>query len=85
MRVDVMADEYWPLPWYLRHFSAVGYWETPPPQSDASIQIYSLDDSEGIARIDEALYVTEMRGLRDGVLLLVAVEKNLWERQFSSD
>lgn len=85
MRIDIMANEYWPLPWYLRHFSAVGYWEIPPPHSDAPIRIYSLSDAEGIARIDEALYITEMRGLRDGVLLLVAVEKNLWERQFPTD
>ncbi len=85
MRIDIMANEYWPLPWYLRHFTAVGYWETPPLQSDAPIQIYSLSDAEGIARIDEALYITEMRGLRDGVLLLVAVEKNLWERQFPTE
>ncbi|MBC9890500.1 MAG: hypothetical protein F7B06_11820 [Opitutae bacterium] len=80
-----MANEYWPLPWYLRNFSAVGYWETPPPQSNAPIRIYSLSDAEGIARIDEASYITEMRGLRDGVLLLVAVEKNLWERQFRTE
>ena len=85
MRIDIMANEYWPLPWYLRNFSAVGYWETPPPQSDAPIRIYSLSDAEGIARIDETLYITEMRGLRDGVLLLVAVEKNLWERQFPTE
>ena len=85
MRIDIMANEYWPLPWYLRNFSAVGYWETPPPQSDAPIRIYSLSDAEGIARIDEASYITEMRGLRDGVLLLVAVEKNLWERQFPTE
>lgn len=85
MRIDIMAEEYWPLPWYLRHFSAVGYWENPPPQSDAPVRIFSLSDAEGIARIDEALYTTELRGLRDGVLLLVAVEKDLWERQFSTD
>ncbi len=85
MRIDIMANEYWPLPWYLRHFSAVGYWETSPPQSDAPIRIYSLSDAEGIARIDEASYITEMRGLRDGVLLLVAVEKYLWERQFPTE
>ena len=85
MRIDIMANEYWPLPWYLRNFSAVGYWETPPPQSNAPIRIYSLSDAEGIARIDEASYITEMRGLRDGVLLLVAVEKNLWERQFPTE
>ena len=85
MRIDIMANEYWPLPWYLRDYTAVGYWETQPPQSDAPIRVYSLDDTEGIEQIDEALFVTEMRGLRDGVLLLVAVEKNLWERQFSTD
>ncbi len=85
MRIDIMASEYWPLPWYLREFSAIGYWETAPRVSDAPIQIYSMSDEKGIAGIDEFLFVTEMRGLRDGVLLLVAVEKNLWERQFSGN
>ena len=39
--VEVMSPEsYWPLPWYLRRFPNVGYWDkipNPPPMPIASV------------------------------------------------
>lgn len=26
MPIDIVAPEYWPLPWYLREYKNVGYW-----------------------------------------------------------
>jgi predicted membrane-bound mannosyltransferase len=42
--VEVMSPEsYWPLPWYLRRFQNVGYWDKIPDQPPAPIMIVSTD------------------------------------------
>jgi hypothetical protein len=42
--VEVMSPQsFWPLPWYLRHFTHVGYWEEIPNQPLAPIMIVSTD------------------------------------------
>ena len=28
--VAVIGSDYWPLPWYLRAFDQIGYWQKPP-------------------------------------------------------
>ncbi|MCK4342010.1 MAG: TIGR03663 family protein [Phycisphaerae bacterium] len=39
--IKVMVPNCWPLPWYLRRFEHVGYWETVPAEPDADIIIAS--------------------------------------------
>ena len=85
MLVAVVAGPYeqWPLPWYLRRMTRVGYW---PRASDAG----TLDDAavivasqENVAALDAALgdrYVSEFYGLRPNVLLTVYIERSLWDR-----
>jgi predicted membrane-bound mannosyltransferase len=75
--------EAWPLPWYLRRFERVGYWNevgaagnmdqvpliisTPPFTGD-------LED-----RLPE-IYQSEFYGLRPEVPLILYIEPGLWER-----
>lgn len=71
--------DYWPLPWYLRKFEKVGYWDKPPEDLDAPVIIAS---PELRARLEERLrgeYTAEMHGLRPGVLRVVYIRKDLWE------
>lgn len=82
MRIDIAGTEYWPLPWYLREYSGVGYWQELPENSDAPVQIYSLLAGQEGPVVDEAVYMSELRGLREGVLLLILIKHPLWERQF---
>jgi uncharacterized protein (TIGR03663 family) len=85
MLVEVVAapTEQWPLPWYLRRMTRVGYWlraEEPGRPADASVIVASEANA---ARLDAALgerYVAEFYGLRPGVLLTVYVERGLWTR-----
>jgi hypothetical protein len=83
--VEVFAGPYeqWPLPWYLRRFTRVGYW--PSARDAASIDAGPiLVASEENAPVVEAAvgdrYVSEYFGLRPGVLLTLYVERGLWER-----
>ncbi len=78
MPVQVICDEYWPLPWYLRDFAHVGYWHTPPdgPLFQTIITTPAIAKEMG-ARLDG--YRQSTFWLRRGVSLLVYVRKDLWD------
>jgi len=88
LMIHVIADNSWPLPWYLRRFNEkrVGYWQdaaewskvidrVPPP----AVVIFTTDVQP---RVDAALrgeYNKQMIcGLRGGVLLQVYIREDLW-------
>jgi predicted membrane-bound mannosyltransferase len=81
MLIKVVAPEgdYWPLPWYLRSFKQVGWWEQVPPDPYAPVMIVA-------ARLGAALDETKthlMRGyfaLRPGVSFELYVELGLWKQ-----
>jgi uncharacterized protein (TIGR03663 family) len=84
MPVTVIAppDEQWPLPWYLRSMTHVGYWTDTngAPDLNAPVIVSSMGYTE---RLDAALgerYVSEFFGLRPDVLLTLYVERGLWDR-----
>jgi len=85
MLIEVVAGSYetWPLPWYLRGFAKVGYWqdadraETP---SAAAVVISSMDQEEKLqGRLGEGFH-SEYYGLRPEVVLALHVRNDLWER-----
>jgi hypothetical protein len=87
MPVTVIAppDEQWPLPWYLRTMTRVGYWTEAKdaPDLNAPVIVSSIGHAE---ILDAALgdrYVSEFFGLRPEVLLTVYVERGLWDRFLS--
>jgi predicted membrane-bound mannosyltransferase len=87
MPVTVIAppDEQWPLPWYLRTMTHVGYWMdvTDAPDLKAPVIVSSTGHVE---MLDAALgdrYVSEFFGLRPNVLLTLYVERGLWDRFLS--
>ena len=84
MQVSVVASphEQWPFPWYLRGMPHIGYWTAPGDALalKAPIVVASMDHT---AVLDSALgdrYVSEFYGLRPEVLLMLYVERGLWER-----
>jgi uncharacterized protein (TIGR03663 family) len=87
MPVTVIAppDEQWPLPWYLRTMTRVGYWmdARDAPDLTAPVIVSSIGHAE---MLDDALgdrYVSEFFGLRPDVLLMLYVERGLWDRFLS--
>jgi predicted membrane-bound mannosyltransferase len=78
--IKVISEEYWPLPWYLRQFESVGYWNEMTDDPDASVIIVSAKLQAVLeAKISRA-YQVEYRGLRPGVILLIYTEEKLWSR-----
>jgi len=79
MLVKIIAEEYWPLPWYLRRMARVGYWEQVPDEPDAPVLIVSPAlQPEVDAKIGDQ-YHRSYYGLRPEVLLVLYVEEDLWD------
>jgi len=69
-RIAVIASDPWPLPWYLRHFSDVGFWQPGQAVGKADFYITSTDAAERYGdqlRDDRA----DFFGERPGVLILL--------------
>ncbi|MCL4693793.1 MAG: TIGR03663 family protein, partial [Candidatus Hydrogenedentes bacterium] len=80
IRVISPNGDYWPLPWYLRRFTRVGYWTTIPEEADASV---ILAPAKIKAAIDPHLkreYQVDTKSLRPGVLWVTEIRSDLWDR-----
>jgi len=80
--VKVIAPEsYWPLPWYLRRFKHVGFWDQLPADPYAPLVIASaklgaaLDEQSG-----KRWLMTGLFEIRPGVFFELYVEADLWKR-----
>jgi predicted membrane-bound mannosyltransferase len=69
--VKVIAEEYWPIPWYLRDLQRVGYWHVMPDDPYAPIMIVSAELSEELDPERMSAYVSGFRGLRPGKIMLL--------------
>ena len=83
IKVMSPADDYWPLPWYLRQFKNTGWWDTLPPDPYAPIMIVSaqlhanLDEQKTHVMVG---YFT----LRPQVFLELYVQTDLWRAYLAS-
>jgi uncharacterized protein (TIGR03663 family) len=69
-RIAVIASDPWPLPWYLRHFAQVGFWQPGQPVGEADFYVTSTEASE---QYKDQLrnFRPEFFGARPGVLILL--------------
>jgi predicted membrane-bound mannosyltransferase len=69
-RIAVIAADPWPLPWYLRHFSEVGFWQ--PGQTPGKADFY-LTSTEAADELGDQLqdFRPDFFGLRPGVLIVL--------------
>jgi uncharacterized protein (TIGR03663 family) len=80
--ITIVSPEYWPLPWYLRHYSRVGYYARMTPTTEPII-IASSDQRAEMDQNFGALYRLMPSGsgdsafpLRPGVKLLLYVRRS---------
>jgi uncharacterized protein (TIGR03663 family) len=68
--IAVIAADAWPLPWYLRKFSRVGYWQPGQETGPADFFITTTDVSEKLtARLKN--FRPEFFGVRPNVLMIL--------------
>lgn len=68
--IAVVAADPWPLPWYLRHYSRVGFWQPGQDPGSADFYITSPEAANGIELHLKNRY-PEFFGLRPEVLILL--------------
>jgi hypothetical protein len=69
-RIAVVAADAWPLPWYLRKYSQVGYWQPGQAAGTADLYITSPEASEKMS--DQLTnYNAEFFGIRPEVLIIL--------------
>lgn len=86
MPIHVLTSDFWPLPWYLRSYTAVGYWEDKIPDFELGhipVLIIS-NENEALGQQLNKTHVTDLFGLRPGVYLNVMIRRDLWNQLLSS-
>jgi len=92
MTIQVIAPRYWPVPWYLRRFRNVGYYNHVPERLAAPVLIVGHPDEDNphsTYGLEERLWQTyqmEFYGLRvrPSVFLQLYVRNDLWDRFMES-
>ena len=87
VKVITHADEAWPLPWYLRKFTRVGYWQDAGEAGaveDVPVVVSSIDMTEKIQGRLQETHQEEYFGLRPEVLLAVFIRNDLWAKFMES-
>jgi uncharacterized protein (TIGR03663 family) len=69
-RIAVIASDPWPLPWYLRHFPNVGFWQPGQQPGSADFYITSTEAGDQYADLLQNLH-PEFFGVRPNVLILL--------------
>jgi uncharacterized protein (TIGR03663 family) len=83
IKVITHPDQAWPLPWYLRRFSRVGYWQEIGKAGelrDVPLIISSVDKTEKLWPYLQDTHQSEFYGLRPEVLLILHIRKDLWDK-----
>ncbi|OGV65566.1 MAG: hypothetical protein A2283_13935 [Lentisphaerae bacterium RIFOXYA12_FULL_48_11] len=82
LAVIASPRETWPLPWYLRSFSKVGFWTTAGEIGEGmfpAVAVVSSGEQDAVVSRLGANYHLEYFGLRPDVLLTVLVNQDLWD------
>ncbi len=69
--IRVISPEYWPLPWYLRGRTDVGYWSEVPERCDAGLLLVAPEWADTVRGRLSGGYREGYLGLRPGVVLQV--------------
>ncbi len=83
MLVKVVAGPYeqWPLPWYLRRMTRVGYWSRAADAGrldDVPVIVASQENADAVSAAVGDGHVGEFYGLRPDVLLSLYIDRTLW-------
>lgn len=81
MLIKVIVENCWPLPWYLRQFERVGYWEAvpePPDSPDADVILAAAQFQAELETRLTGSYEISHHGLRRDQRLLLYVRQDLW-------
>jgi len=77
--VVVIGQGYWPLPWYLRMFNSIGYWQAPEANMLDAPLIFSMEATTPASDAFFAESHTALpRGLRSNLSMTLYLRNDLW-------
>lgn len=81
MRINLIQPEgdYWPLPWYLKEYSQIGWWTQMPEQLDAPLVLAPAALHDLVEEHLQDDYFVEFQALRPSVLFHVWIRQDLWD------
>jgi uncharacterized protein (TIGR03663 family) len=82
MPLHFFTGEYWPLPWYLRKFNKIGYWEKRAPSfllADVPVILTTPDREDVISQLSKT-HTGEVRSRIPGYWLQVFYRNDLWNK-----
>ena len=80
--IHFLTHDYWPLPWYLRKYNKVGFWDHSRPTTKLSnlpIIIYSSENQALSDKLAQT-HTFSLYGLRAATHLNLACRNDLWEQ-----
>ena len=79
--VAVVGEGYWPLPWYLRMFNRIGYWDQPEVNMIDAPLVFALPaTTQASNTLLSDSHITFPRGLRTNVSMTLYLRKDLWTK-----
>jgi uncharacterized protein (TIGR03663 family) len=82
--IKAVVDNPWPLPWYLRGFTRVGYWNTPPDDVSAPVVLVGHANAPDVLPALADTHQAMIHGLRRDEVLTVFIARDLWEAYMRS-
>lgn len=81
IKVMMPDGDYWPLPWYLREFKQVGWWDRLPPDPAAPVMIAGAKFQAALEdQVEPGHLMTGIFSLRPQTFLELYVEAGLWKK-----
>jgi uncharacterized protein (TIGR03663 family) len=81
IKVFSVDNYYWPLPWYLRRFPNIGYWNEVPQDADAPVVLASPEfDDQVQKKLNDTHLMHGYFGIRSGVFLEEWIRLDLWQK-----
>jgi uncharacterized protein (TIGR03663 family) len=78
--IGVVGSDYWPLPWYLRHFEKIGYWPGPVAELTSLPLVFAMPEMEApLASQLQETHTALPRGLRAGVPMTLFMRNDIWK------
>jgi len=80
--IAVVGSYYWPLPWYLRDFKAVGYWQdaSDPSLSQCGVVLVMPEQLDAASAKLANTHTGFPRSLRTNVVVTLYLRNDLWKQ-----
>ena len=84
--IGVVGSEYWPLPWYLRDYQAIGYWAEADITITQCPVIFAMpEENEQVYALLKDSHTALPRTLRTNVPVIMYLKNSHWEQWMKAE